>query len=192
MAFSLLKFDRQLCNAVRLKLGQEVVYFQFPPIVKADSKGVDYEERNCANIEPMATFKGSKARQIDLKWTYIVTGDKWTAREVAANVKAIRSFYYQTVEQWARGSAKLNIEFQAYDVVGRPNSGMFSFRSDGVTISHSDAVIGNNGGYYPLRTDIDMKLKLWSGGEFVDAGGGKKMVTNPWLKDAKQITPQWR
>ena len=198
MPFRISTFDTTLVSAAHLIMGSDLVFFQFPPIIKADSKAVEYEETNAANIEPIATFKGSKPRQIDLKWTYIVTnasanGVVWSADNVASQVKKIRSFYYQTINEWVAGDTKLSIKFQAYSVVGLPGlgSGGMSFRSDGVNISHSDVVVGDAGGYYPLRTDIDMKLKLWTSGEMKE-DKKKKQISMTFIEDSSKITPDWR
>ena len=81
MAFRLLQFDRELLNQFSMTLnGGEVgppvknwagltststtatrfpVPFQFPIVIKSDNKGVEYEEKNMFNIEPLAIFKGS-------------------------------------------------------------------------------------------------------------------------------------
>jgi hypothetical protein len=203
MSFQLTEFDRTLLDQITLELttGKEQgtpIKFQFPPVVKSDNKSVDYKEHSMGNIEPIATFTGSGPRQISLAWVYVVTngnsnGVKWTAREVAKQVKTLRNYYYSTNQKFYRGDGILVINFGAYDIVGVSGQASMSFRSDSVSISHSDTVVKSDDMYYSLKTDIEMKLKLWTKGQIEIDGKTKDVLTDvDWLKDVAALTPEWR
>lgn len=192
MAFEILDFDRKLIGAVALVLSNEVrsdakstVQFQFPPIVKADSKAAKFEEKDARNIEPVAIFMGAGARTIDFKWSYIVTGGEWNIDRISGIVKRVRGFFYASAQEAISGvqngaNAAIIIRFHAYDVVGstqaKADATSMSFRADGIDVSHSDVVVGSNGLYYPLRTDLSMKLKLWTTGVVKDNSGKETAI----------------
>ena len=202
MGFELTTIDNKLISQVVLDMRGEVepwvVKFQFPPVLKSDNKGIDYEERSMFNVEPMAIFKGSKPRSITLKWVYIVTGSKhsnnyvWNCENIAKAVKRIRGFYYQTNNAFK--SKDQSIHFQCYDVIGLVTStDGISFRSESIDISHSDTIVNDGTGVYPLKTEFSMKLKLWSNGEIREGGEIKEMIKLPWLSEVSTILqPQWR
>ena len=208
MPFRLTNIDAYLLDKVNLTLGGTKVQFQFPPIIKSDSKSFNWNEIDIKNIEPMATFQGAKARVIDLKWVYVVTGQSgWSAKKISDMVKSIRGFFYQqimaqfagdnppavTPEASTGGPPKpvnnyaksLIVRFNAYNVVGiGTQDGQIAFRSEGVDITHSDVIIDDNSGTYPLKTELSMKLKLWTQGEGADK---KPMDATPGLSPASYI-----
>lgn len=165
------------------------VPFQFPPILKHDNKLANWFEKDKALPEPFAIFYGAKPRDISLKWSYVVThlnnesgGNIWNIDKISRKVKELRSYFYG----WA--SEKLIVRLRAYNAVGEPNAQQMTFRSEGVSVSHSDVVIYDDGASYPLRTDIDMKIKLWTNlgiAESQDSTGeGSEPVVNvDGLKD---------
>jgi len=174
------------------------VPFQFPLIVKSDNKQIEWEETNLRNIEPLVVFKGSKAREIHIEWHYIVTGSSigrgdqsWTAESIASIVKKIRGFFYMSMFSELTQNS-MAVQFRAYDVVGSPHAGIssFSFRSDGVDVKYGDVLINDAGTIFPLRTDLSMKLKLWSKAEDKNK---KAMLNMEWLKSANELVgnPEW-
>jgi len=219
MAFKLLPFDKELLNQFSMKLSGApigfpkggnfaqhfasgsattfIVPFQFPLVISSDNKGVEYEEKNLKNIEPIAIFKGSKAREITLKWTYVATNhsdgrNAWSPNFIARTVKRIRAFFYQMIQHFVKGY-KIAVDFRGYDIIGSTSAKdeVFTFRTDGVTVSHSDTIVGNKKiGFYAQQTDMEMKLKLWSGGQTED--GEEAFVKLDWLKDVGLLTDIWR
>lgn len=162
--------------------GFTVMRFQFPPIIKSDSKGGNWHEFDMRMAEPYALFKGGQPREIQLKTTYIVTneptvnGGTWNIDNISTLIKHYRSYFYNQI-----GTA-LIIDFRAYDVVGNSASGglnfndgagtdqggsldvpfTYTFRAENVSIEHSDAMISDGGMAYPLRTDVSLKLKFFT------------------------------
>lgn len=211
--FQLSEIDRELASKSRLKLlalpsgGRQRsrsgrnnstvnVKFQFPPIVKSDNKTVNWKEVDLRSAEPFAYFMGAKAREILFKWTYIVThtdGGEWDIETISSLVKNIRGYFYQSV------SDNLIVDFYVYDVVGDSKSGSMSFRSDGINVDHSDTVIKDGDKYYPLRTDLSMKLKLWTnlGSNQYDNGleGSEEVYGISGIRSLEYVTsktaPSW-
>ena len=134
--------------------------FQYPPVVKSDNKGCNWKEFDIHNAEPMAIYMGGKAREIDLGWTYIVNGQtmgsdglSWKTSTIANQVKLLRGYFYNTI------GADMVIWFSAYDVVGSGGD-HWTFRADNITVTHSETLITDANGTYPLRTDLSLKLKF--------------------------------
>jgi hypothetical protein len=200
-----------LHNSLMPNSGGEVD-FQFPAIIESDNKHVEYTEGNLANIEPLAVFKGSKAREISLKWYYIVTGAKlnnvtWNCKNIADRVKRVRGYFYQTINNFTQGKG-LQVTFKAYDIVGgvlggtpaiafgggaTANKGKeITFRPAGIDVSYSDRIITDSSGTYAFKTDLKMKLNLWSQGEGDEEGD--TMTQLPWLDGVEEIKiagPDW-
>ena len=201
MPFQLLPFDDLLTSRTELELvGKRIVQFQFPPIIKSDNKHLNWNEIDMRNIEPLGIFQGSKAREIEMKWTYIVTGGKWPAKKIAEMVKGIRSFFYASMMGvYGEGGETVIIRFHSNDVIGRPGIRPFTFRSDGINISYSDVMVTDTPSglrdlymdVFPLRTDLSMKLKLWSEGERQKGSENEKMTKIQGLLSATDIAPDW-
>jgi hypothetical protein len=204
MPFNLLEVDREMLNHITLSLGGKKVDFQFPPMIKSDSKGFNFEEMDMMNIEPLAIFRGSRVREVQLDWSYIITGGEWDLDKVADTVKAIRGFFYLTatdVWQSRSGSGAVDvsvvvIKLKAYDIIGGGRSAgnqIATFRADAVNISHKPPLIrGRGSSVYPLRTDVSMKLKLWTTGKTLNtdvesADGNDNLIDLKGLMNPKEL-----
>jgi len=208
MAYQLLPADAALAQKVTLKMsvytagkgGQSggfatagQVMFQFPPTIKSDNKMINWMEKDIRNEEPLAIFMGSKPREIDLSWTYIVGvgGKAWSAAAIAKLVKSFRQFFYNKV-----GNG-LIIHFRAYDVVGKSGGPTATFRAEGISVSHDGPIMNDSSTYYPLRTDLNMKLKFWTkgepGSEQQKAESEEKLTLLDGLKDYSFLrnNPEW-
>lgn len=158
-------FDKALVREVLLEIPPAFgggggtptkVEFQFPPIIKSDNKAGKWNEVNNKDAEPIPIYDGASPREIDLQWTYIVTGQQgWNVDKIAKLVKSVRGYFYNTV------GSKLIIKFRAYKIVG-PGSDYWTFRADSISVNHSDCLVRDVGGIYSLRTDISMRLKMYT------------------------------
>ena len=195
MAFTIMEIDRSLAGSVMMEMtgGRRPagrVQFQVPATIRSDNKEAKYKEKDAKNVEPIAMFAGSGPREIALDWTYIVTGAKnWDTASIAEKVKKVRGYFYATMAGTigANNANNLVIKFRAYHVVGNGN-GWWSFRGMGINVKHGDTIIRDNNGQYPLRTDLSMKLKLWSQGETKD---GEPMVKIVNIKKTSRIGLAW-
>lgn len=140
------------------------IEFQFPPLVKTDSKGGNWQEFDLRQAEPLPLFKGGRPRQIDLRWSYIVnnqsmSGLVWDITAVERNVKLCRAYFYNQI------GSELLIKFRCYDQVGGIDADStdfdWTFRAENVDIQHSDTLIRLGEKVFPLRTDISMKLMFY-------------------------------
>ena len=114
----------------------------------------------------------------------------WSPNFIAQTVKKVRGFFYQMIKHFLDGY-KIVVEFRGYDIVGSTaDDKTFTFRTDGITVNHSDTIVGNKEiGFYAHQTDLEMKLKLWSAGQAED---GEKLVDLDWLKDISELTDVWK
>lgn len=142
------------------------VKFQYPPIVTSDNKGANWKTISVWGAEPVAYYTGAKERDISLEWAYIVTNENidgivWDINTISKQVKALRSYFYTAAGD--NGSKNLVVTFQAYDVVGgKGTAGDMSFRIENIGVTHSNTLITDGGLTYPLKTEIKMKIKLWT------------------------------
>jgi len=141
--------------------GPFTIPFQFPPEISSDNKAANWDEDSASGLQdPFALFAGAKAREIDVKWTYIVIGSKkWNVSTIAGAVKAMRGYFLNIT-----GEA-LIVKARFYEIVGsKSNQGAdVSFRSEGVNVSHAGPIVKSNDGFaYHLRTNVSMKLKSWT------------------------------
>lgn len=195
MAFVRTPIDRRLANnGVVMNLtsagnSTHIVRFQFPPTIGSDNKAVEYNETSYKFIEPVTLFKGAKAREISLKWQYVVTGGEWGINAIESQVKLTRGYFYTTIQTQIQDKAAIIIKFRAYNEVG-PGGGTFSFRGEGIDVKFKGPIIEEGGKTWPLVTDLSMKLKLWTKAE---ASEDTPAVELPGLQAAKRLlgNPGW-
>lgn len=174
MGFELTRGDQDLSRNPTIEIdfaGTEAIggshgtklKFQFPPIIKSDSKDNRWtQEMNSYLWEPQYHFKGGNARKISLLITYIVggptiNGTEATTRNVSTEVKKIKSYFFIG---GPGSSGKLPV-FQVdklYDHIY--GSGKCAFRGHGVSVSFSDALIKDDEGIYPIKTEVTLSLEM--------------------------------
>jgi hypothetical protein len=121
MAMKFTAQDTNMIKGVMFKLalpyagagGGREIEFQFPPKIVSDGRKGAWEEGELRGTEPIAVFKTSGAREISIKWTYIVTGgsgsnntmgtSSWSAERVSNNVKKLRGYFAQLKGQSYQG-----------------------------------------------------------------------------------------
>jgi hypothetical protein len=142
---------------------QMAVPFQFPPRMPDDSRRANWDEQDAFATEPIATYRGSGAREMTLQFTYIVDGSVWTTARIGAIVKMLRG-YFVLVRDRTLSWRNLVVMFQMWNIGGRQPA---SCRIKSASVKHSETmVIPNNdvSSAYPLRTDITIDLRMWSQG----------------------------
>lgn len=73
--------------------------FQFPPRVKSDTKGGDWEEKNKVSFEPVAFWTGAQPRKITIEATYVVTGEsEWNGDRIAKIAHAAKAYFYRSIQ----------------------------------------------------------------------------------------------
>lgn len=101
--------------------------FQFPPVIKSDSKRAKWQENDLASYEPFAVWMGSDARKLEIQLEYIVTTrgetfntpevetlgqevigapfdnsggvDVWSVANITNIMRKLKSYFYITVER---------------------------------------------------------------------------------------------
>ncbi len=172
------------------KLLQYKVDFQFPPKITSDNKSGEWDEgvSNQFISEPLATYKGARSRTINMKWCYIVDGEKWTTKRISTIVKALRGYYARIDKKYYSpiDTQPLEVLLRIYRHI---DYNWLSFRLDSVDITHSENIIipeqvdGTKYPFvvaedevnpfgddvrleaFPLRTDITVTLKPFLNGK---------------------------
>lgn len=155
------------------------VEFQFPPTINSDNRKGNWLETDLPGREPEAVYQNSGAREITLRWTYIVDAvdNGWTTSKIAKQVHTLRG-YFATVRS-SSDHRKLLVLFR-YGLFGGKESTSARIRS--IDVKHGDTMIippGKPEEAFPLRTDVTLDLRLWN----------KSPKVN--LRDLIEITPEW-
>lgn len=145
-----------------------LVNFQFPPRLLSDNRKGNWNEGDLRGEEPVAVFKNSGPREMTLSWTYIVDGADWTTETVVDEVRRIRGYFANILEDGDR-QRSLICGFK-YGLYGSQER--FSARIKSIDVKHGDTLVMPSNGEgsvdttkaYPLRTDITVDLRLWTKG----------------------------
>jgi hypothetical protein len=180
--------------------------FQFPPKITSDNRKGNWEEGELRGVEPVAVFSTSGARDISLKWTYIVDGGVWTAQRVSNNIKKLRGYFAQLKgvdgAPTRTDRSALVIQFKMWRH-GDPSEPM-SARIKSIDVKHGETIVcddvdynffnlgvikpcGGSGHIFPLKSDITVDFKLWSSGAFADESEDAKAHQD--LPGLKPVAP---
>jgi len=145
------------------KIGTGAIKFQFPPIIKSDSKDLRWEQHlSTYNWEPQYHFKGANPRKISVVMIYVVGGPPIgglpaTGRNISTEIKKIKSYFYIG----GKGSGGKLPVFRIkkfYDhIYGGGNS---AWRGKDVTVSPSDAVIIDGDSFYPIKIEVTLSFEM--------------------------------
>lgn len=180
-------FDKELTKSVLFVFIDErgarelKLQFQFPPKISSDNRKGEWEEGQLQGTEPNATFKTSGPRELTLNVTYIVDGGLWTTTAIAEEVRKLRGYFARVRKPGY--DRNLVVLLHLWKIGGKDP---MSFRIKGVDVKHSDTIVSPSGrgkDAYPLRTDINIDLRLWT------EGGPQATQTLPKL--VKDEVPDW-
>ena len=164
---------------LRMPDGTEIE-FQFPPRIPQDSRTGEWQEKVKPAPEPFAKFIGPTARTLTLEWTYIIDfDDNFTVDKVTDQLKAIRNYFYEGVNESGKKSV-VKVKFAAHG-----GDEEMSARLEDLSIKHGSAYIksfGSVSSFHPLRTDISVTVKLWTqdGNKQAKLGLEKKLI-GKWI-----------
>lgn len=175
MPFNLTEIDQQLIqkSVLEIKLeafqpsdgfpsGGNIITFQFPPIMTADSKSAKWNTiLNTIAFEPQYMYQGAMPRSIGISTVYVVGGPNgnWTTTRVADEVRRWKSYFYNP----GPGAGKT---LPIYRIVWHnllPRVAKDSaWRGINYNVKHSDTTIKDDDGIYPLVTEVNVTLELVS------------------------------
>jgi hypothetical protein len=184
--------DKELSRRVQLMFtselfGDQYVRFQFPPTMPSDSRRGSWQEGENRGYEPFSTYNTSGAREMSLKWTYIVDGAEWTTTKIAQQVKALRGYFARVRDN--ADPRNLAVYFKMWSIGGIGNETDASCRIRAVDVKHGDTIIVPSGDYdlaFPLRTDVTLDLRLWTKGS---KDGGEPFSELSFLDSFEE--PEW-
>jgi hypothetical protein len=161
-----------------------LIPFQFPPMIKSDSKSGVWIVENVTQWEPMVIFEGANAKHVTISTTYVVTnhtgnGATWNVSTIAGAIKDMRSVFYSPMTD------KMPVfSVQFYEHV--PIDGEFAtFRAISISESPGDSLITDkDGNIYAFRTDVTMELELVTKG-FKDSSPQQQVSNLPDVPSQK-------
>jgi hypothetical protein len=80
------------------KHGKVEIPFQFPPLIKTDTKSAKWKEiHNTVGFEPEYMYEGGNPRKIQVEAVYVVGGPgKWGITQVVEVIRTWKSYFYFT------------------------------------------------------------------------------------------------
>lgn len=181
MTFNLTTFDQNLAESVILRIGGTspvsgfpgggaTIKFQFPPIIKTEKKKIDWRTLDKGMLyESYYLWAGGRPRTISLLATYIVggppvSGIKWTAENVAREVRRYKSYFYNQGLKGAFLPVFVLDMYQHAPGLAEKKKRVLSttWRGEDVTFKYSDSLVsdGTSKSTFPLRTDVTLRLVL--------------------------------
>jgi len=158
-----------------------ILRFQFPPIIKGDSKGAKWDTLyDVPGYEPQYQYKGGKPRSMKLETVYVVGGPSsegkggpfnpalpgdqtggWTADDVAKAIGDWKSyFYFQSVAQEKTLPVYKILMYRF--LPGGGEQGLSQWRGINYNVKYSDTLITDSTGTYPLISTLTMAFELVS------------------------------
>lgn len=160
---SLVPFDERLTRAALLRISvvdatsnfgaSFEVPFQFPPRVLTDGKVTNWHSVDAKSYEPIKIFMGAESRRFTLSFEYVATGSgDFTAFNIANILRGIKAYAYD--EAGNKSKARVRV----YNIIGETEPAPCRIMS--ISISHGEEIVENNGGIFPLHTQVSIDLEL--------------------------------
>lgn len=176
------------------------IEFQFPPYIPSDNRKGNWDEQELRGVEPVANFITSSAREITLKWTYIVesahhtsnninlvranTGT-WTIFRIKQNLNRLRGYFAQ-IKNFNSDRKALVVLFKYSAITGIEP---WTCRIKSVDVKYSQNLIGPASDCFPLRTDVTVDLRVWT--QQFSETSGEKINDIPSLKPDPTFKDFW-
>lgn len=184
MAFNLTTFDRELVDAVKIRIRQSIlvgggegfatVRLQFPPKITTDGKSAEWQLEQKTSYEPYAVFKGATSRNITLIVKYVVTGGQFDVDTVASQVRLFKGYFYRTLATQDQSEKLPLVELEVYDVIPLQER-LSTWRMMDVSIDYSETLVKDaGGGIFPLVTTITSNLELFTQAADIKTGKDPK------------------
>lgn len=151
-------YDKKLAESVSFKIiglasGENVpIFFQFAPKITGERNGSNWSEEDLFALAPLRILSGMQGRDIDMEWEYVATGTIWTGENIAANLRSLKTYFYE----FNTAQAPLVILKYTHIV---PTETRFTLRS--LDIQYGPEIVGSTNNY-PVYTKVLAKLQLAS------------------------------
>jgi len=135
--------------------GGKEIPFQFPPVVTADGKKSQWDEKARPAYEPIVVWNGASAREVTIDMTYIVAGGQWTADNIKNIAREFKRIHYGLIAQ--RASLPVIIINLYNSIIGSGGK----FRISSTSIKYGKTYILERGASaWPLTTKITITGSL--------------------------------
>lgn len=143
------------------------IEFQFPPRILSDNRKATWIERDVPSSEAAAAYKVSSPREMAMSFCYIVEDNTmdsttyWSALRIKNQISKLRGYFSQIKRDDSQRDSML-VYFSYPYYTGRK---AWSCRINSVDVKTSDTLISMpDGSVYPLRTDVNVDIRLWTTG----------------------------
>lgn len=145
-------------------LEAQEVKFQFPPIIKSDSKKANWQDFDIASYEPYSLWTGSDARRLEVQLEYIVTSKgkaDWNVENIITVMRKLKSYFYITIERGQATYPLVKAAFYEYSpAVGAGSDRLGTWRLHEINIQPSGALVEDGNKVCHLKHTISFSMSL--------------------------------
>lgn len=174
-------FDAKALQSVSMTVLGTPIAFQFLPKINTETNSVPFKEnaQGLASIHPVRTYVGAGGRQIQTSFEYIATGNVWTPKIIAIELRKIKTYFYKP-EGYTKAPL---VTYQHGEQLPIPTD----FYMLNINITHGDNYVAPTGELFPLYTKVEMSLALATSQKLA-GGKGERKEDAQGLKDCP---PAW-
>jgi hypothetical protein len=175
------KSDQNLAQGVKISIDNALgnrgkpIPIQFPPRILSETKNPSWEEKPIYSYEPIAIFKGSEARKLNVELKYVVTSPdgEFCPDKIANICRTIKSYAYNIGSESEKAFPTISVSWP-YILPDGAKCRMTDFN-----IEYSETLVGGTKeGFFPLVSIVTFTLHVVTkiGGliPFNQLQGGKK------------------
>lgn len=183
---SLGEFDRKVLDQIDFILyNEKTIYFQFPPKIIGETNSSVWIEKDQWAIEALKIHTGSVGRHIRMEWEYIATDNTWDAKNIANNLRNLKSYFYE----FGFMAGKARVYPLVYVRYMQIIPVITDFRMRDLNITYSEEIVENNG-LHPLHTKVSVELEVATNLSAMgkdEVTGEPKIIAGALLS----IKPEW-
>jgi hypothetical protein len=157
------KSDQKIIEGVKIYIDNSLgnkgkpIPIQFPPRITSETKNPTWDEEPIFSYEPIAIFKGSEARKLNVEIKYVVTSanGEFNPDNIANICRSIKSYAYNIGTDSEKAFPTVTVSWP------RILPGKCACRLTDLNIEYSEAMVGgSSSGFFPLVTTITFALHV--------------------------------
>ena len=154
--------DKNVITGVRMTVDNALdrsydIPFQFPPRITSETKNPNWDDKPIFSYEPIAIFKGSEARQLNVELKYVVTSadGPFSPSKIVEICRKIKSYAYNIGTESKKAFPTITVD---WPMILPKNA---ACRMTDFNIEYSEAMVGGKAeAFFPLVTTVTFTLHV--------------------------------